>query len=129
MEPGAHPTRQSGYPPAHQQSRNAKRSADSVGRPSRKIEAKVYLAARQKGLCPLCRLDLIQGAEYEPDNVRGWVDWFEAKGKTLDVDHRVRRSEGGSDHPSNLRLVHADCHDLRHAGDGRRTDKKPVEVA
>lgn len=34
------PTRQSGHPPAQQQSRNAKRSADSVGRPSRKIEAK-----------------------------------------------------------------------------------------
>ncbi|MEW1722557.1 group II intron reverse transcriptase/maturase [Streptomyces sp. NPDC093109] len=97
--------------------------------PPRMTASKVYLAARQKGLCPLCWLDLIQGAEYEPDNVRGWVDWFEAKGETLDVDHLVRRSEGGSDHPSNLRLVHADCHDLRHAGDGRRPGKKPVEAA
>ncbi|MET8560276.1 DUF6232 family protein, partial [Streptomyces flaveolus] len=32
-------TRQSGYRPARQQPRKAKRSTDSVGRPSRKIEA------------------------------------------------------------------------------------------
>lgn len=35
--------------------------------------ANVYLAARQKGLCPLCGQDLIDGAGYEPDSVREWV--------------------------------------------------------
>jgi len=34
VESGAHPTRQPGYWPARRQPRNAKRSADSVGRPS-----------------------------------------------------------------------------------------------
>lgn len=39
-EPGAHPTRQSGYQPAHRLAQNTERSADSVGGPSRKIEAR-----------------------------------------------------------------------------------------
>ncbi|GLV78122.1 hypothetical protein Shyhy02_61220 [Streptomyces hygroscopicus subsp. hygroscopicus] len=42
VEPGAHPTRHSGHQPARDQSRNTKRAADSVGSPSRKIEAAVY---------------------------------------------------------------------------------------
>jgi hypothetical protein len=40
VEPGAHPTRYSGPRPACDPSQKAKRSADSVGGPSRKIEAK-----------------------------------------------------------------------------------------
>ncbi len=39
-EPGAHPTRQSGHQPAHRLAQNTERSADSVGGPSRKIEAR-----------------------------------------------------------------------------------------
>ncbi|MGH3313151.1 MAG: hypothetical protein ACRDP3_21625, partial [Streptomyces sp.] len=39
VEPGAHPTRQSGLRPAHHQHGTQQRSADTVGRPSRKIEA------------------------------------------------------------------------------------------
>lgn len=81
---------------------------------------KVALAARQHGLCPLCRKDLIAGAEYEPDNVRDWVDWFEAMRHRLHEDHLVYRRHGGSDDPKNLRLVHAEYHRLHHAGDGRR---------
>lgn len=40
VEPGAHPTRQPGYRPAHHQLHNAKESTDSVGGSSRKIEAR-----------------------------------------------------------------------------------------
>ncbi|WP_345571160.1 hypothetical protein, partial [Streptomyces plumbiresistens] len=42
VESGAHPTRQPGRRPAHHQLRKAKGSTDSVGGPSRKIEAKDY---------------------------------------------------------------------------------------
>ncbi|WP_230196743.1 transposase [Streptomyces coriariae] len=44
VELRAHPTRQSGHRPARQQPPNAKRSADYVGRPSRKIEASLLLS-------------------------------------------------------------------------------------
>ncbi|MEV7960300.1 group II intron reverse transcriptase/maturase [Streptomyces sp. NPDC088141] len=88
--------------------------------------AKVALAARQHGLCPLCRKDLIAGAEYEPDNVRDWVDWFEAMRHRLHEDHLVYRRHGGSDDPKNMRLVHAECHRLHHAGDGRRFPKNTI---
>ncbi|WP_435108496.1 group II intron reverse transcriptase [Nocardiopsis synnemataformans] len=86
--------------------------------------SKTALAARQSGLCPLCRTDLIIGAEYEPDNVRDWVKWFEAMRHRLHEDHLVYRRHGGSDDPKNMRLVHAECHRLHHAGDGRRFPKK-----
>ncbi|WP_079038289.1 group II intron reverse transcriptase/maturase [Streptomyces sp. NBRC 110028] len=82
---------------------------------------KVSLAARQKGVCPLCRMPLIEGAEYEPDNVRDWVEWFEAMRHRLHEDHLVYRRHGGSDERRNLRLVHAECHRLHHAGDGKRS--------
>lgn len=98
----------------------------SKRKPPRMTTSKVYLAARQKGLCPLCRTDLIHGAEYEPDNVREWVEWFEAKWSRLHEHHLVYRSHGGSDDRNNLRLVHAECHRLHHAGDGARDFQQPT---
>ncbi|MFJ5817392.1 group II intron reverse transcriptase/maturase [Streptomyces sp. NPDC093108] len=97
----------------------------SKRKPPRMTLSKVYLANRQKGLCPICRTGLIQGAEYEPDNVREWVQWFEAMRSRLHEDHLVYRQHGGSDDRNNLRLVHAECHRLHHAGDRIRDLKQP----
>lgn len=80
----------------------------------------VYLAARQKGVCAWCGLDLISGAGYEPDNVRDWVKWFESSARTLNVHHVVYRRDGGSDSVKNLVLIHAECHRQHHANDHRR---------
>jgi RNA-directed DNA polymerase len=84
----------------------------------------VPLAVRQKGLCPLCGLDLIEGAGYEPDNVRDWVRWFDANARTLNRHHVVYRSQGGSDDRSNLILIHTECHRQLHAGDDRSSRTK-----
>ncbi|MER6424651.1 group II intron reverse transcriptase/maturase [Streptomyces sp. NPDC001137] len=81
----------------------------------------LMLAARQRGTCPLCREALIEGAEYEPDNVREWIAWFSASRKLLNKHHLVYRRDGGTDARANLRLVHADCHRQHHANDGNRT--------
>ncbi|WP_328911761.1 MULTISPECIES: group II intron reverse transcriptase/maturase [unclassified Streptomyces] len=80
----------------------------------------VTLAARQKGICPLCKQALISGAEYEPDSPREWAAWFSASMKMLHKHHFVYRRHGGSDEKTNLRLVHAECHRQHHAGDNRR---------
>ncbi|MEV7394797.1 group II intron maturase-specific domain-containing protein [Streptomyces sp. NPDC091215] len=80
----------------------------------------LLLAARQRGVCPLCREALIEGAEYEPDNVREWIAWFSASRKLLNKHHLVYRRDGGTDARANLRLVHADCHRQHHANDGDR---------
>ncbi|MFI5775252.1 HNH endonuclease [Streptomyces sp. NPDC051658] len=69
------------------------------------------LAARQKGLCPLCGQALIVGAEYEPDSPREWIDWFDAMKKRLHKHHFTYRRDGGSDEVKNLRLVHSECTD------------------
>lgn len=86
----------------------------------------VPLAARQKGLCPLCGLDLIDGAGYEPDNVHEWARWFDAKARTLNRHHVVYRSRGGSDDRSNLILIHTECHRQLHAGDSRPGPMKNI---
>ncbi|CAM5719008.1 group II intron reverse transcriptase/maturase [Streptomyces hirsutus] len=80
----------------------------------------ITLAARQKGLCSLCKQALISEAEYEPDSPREWAAWFSAVSKTLNKHHFVYRRHGGSDEGTNLRLVHASCHRQHHAGDHRR---------
>ncbi|MFM9587153.1 group II intron reverse transcriptase/maturase [Streptomyces caniscabiei] len=88
----------------------------------------LVLAARQKGLCPLCREALIEGAEYEPDNLREWINWFAASKKMLSKHHFVYRSCGGTDERTNLRLVHTDCHRSYHANDGNRdVSYRPVK--
>ncbi|WP_435279973.1 group II intron reverse transcriptase/maturase [Streptomyces sp. 1222.5] len=81
----------------------------------------LYLAFRQKGVCPLCGQALIAGAEYEPDSPREWIDWFAASKKMLHKHHFVYRRDGGTDERNNLRLVHSDCHRQHHAGDGSRS--------
>jgi RNA-directed DNA polymerase len=83
-------------------------------------QASLYLAWKQKGICPLCFQALIGEAEYEPDNPREWIEWFAATKRTLNKHHFVYRRDGGSDHKSNLRLVHAECHRQHHAKDGTR---------
>ncbi|MFH8380515.1 group II intron reverse transcriptase/maturase [Kitasatospora sp. NPDC018058] len=83
----------------------------------------VSLAARQKGVCPLCKQALISGAEYEPDSPREWAEWFSAVAKTLHKHHFVYRRDGGSDERTNLRLVHADCHRQHHSGDHRKAQQ------
>lgn len=42
------------------------------------VESKriLLLAARQKGLCPRCGQDLVEGAGYDPDDVNDWARWF-----------------------------------------------------
>lgn len=80
--------------------------------------ANVSLAAKQKGLCPLCGLDLIAGAGYEPDSVREWANWFVANMRTIHRHHLVYRSQGGQDGNANLMLIHAECHRQHHAKDG-----------
>ncbi|MFI0454608.1 group II intron reverse transcriptase/maturase [Actinomadura sp. 6N118] len=82
------------------------------------------LAMRQKGLCPLCNGTLITGAEYEPDNPRAWIEWFEATGRRLHKHHLRYRREGGGNGKNNLRLVHADCHRQHHEADDKRTGRK-----
>lgn len=78
------------------------------------------LAAKQKGLCPRCGLDLVEGAGYDPDDVRGWAEWFTAKLRLIHTHHITYRSKGGSDHPSNLVVLHTECHRQHHAGDHRQ---------
>ncbi|WP_309114691.1 group II intron reverse transcriptase/maturase [Saccharothrix sp.] len=73
------------------------------------------LAAKQKGLCPLCGLDLIAGAGYEPQSVREWAAWFWANSRTINRHHLVFKSQGGSDDRANLMLIHSECHRQYHA--------------
>ncbi|MFI2262703.1 group II intron reverse transcriptase/maturase [Streptomyces tubercidicus] len=84
----------------------------------------LYLAFRQQGLCPLCGGALITGAEYEPDNPREWIEWFEAVARRLHRHHFAYRRNGGGDDRNNLRLVHADCHRQHHETDDKRTGRK-----
>jgi RNA-directed DNA polymerase len=71
------------------------------------------LAVRQKGRCTRCGLDLVEGAEFEPDNVHDWVSWFDAVRRTLNVHHIVH----GND-LKNLELLHSQCHQQHHAREG-----------
>lgn len=84
----------------------------------------VNLAARQKGLCPLCGLDLIEGAGYEPDSVREWAEWFVANARTINRHHLTYRRQGGSDDRSNLMLIHAECHRQHHAADHQQGPRR-----
>ncbi|MFE1937049.1 group II intron reverse transcriptase/maturase [Streptomyces sp. NPDC059474] len=78
------------------------------------------LAYRQKGLCTRCGQDLIEGAGFDPDDVRDWARWFTASYRGIHVHHLVYRSRGGSGHLSNLEVIHAQCHRQLHAGDRRK---------
>ncbi|QZL06852.1 group II intron reverse transcriptase/maturase [Streptomyces sp. BHT-5-2] len=78
------------------------------------------LAARQKGLCTRCGQDLIEGAGYDPDDVNDWARWFTAKYRAIHVHHLTYHSKGGTDDPSNLVVIHTQCHRQLHAGDRKR---------
>jgi RNA-directed DNA polymerase len=64
--------------------------------------AECRLAIRQKGLCPRCGETLFNGEE-------------------LHTHHVVPKKDGGSDTPSNLRLLHYYCHQQVHARRGRHS--------
>lgn len=83
------------------------------------VESKriLTLAARQKGLCTRCGLDLIEGAGYDPDDVNDWARWFTASYRGINVHHLEYRSRGGSDDLGNLEVIHTLCHRQLHAGD------------
>lgn len=72
-------------------------------------KATLYLAWRQKGICPICDQILIVGAEYEPDNPREWINWFATLKKSLRKQYFVHQQSGGPDGKSGSRLVHATC--------------------
>ncbi|RSO03339.1 group II intron reverse transcriptase/maturase [Streptomyces sp. WAC 06783] len=86
------------------------------------VESKwiLTLAARQKGLCPRCGQDLIEGAGFDPDDVNDWAKWFMAQYRGIQVHHLTYRSRGGSDDPGNLEVIHAQCHRQLHAGDRKK---------
>ncbi|MEU0519879.1 group II intron reverse transcriptase/maturase [Streptosporangium sp. NPDC006007] len=87
-------------------------------------KSSLSLAFRQQGLCPLCNGALIDGAEYEPDNPRKWIEWFAAVTKVLHKHHFVYRRDGGGDERKNLQLIHADCHRQHHEADDKKTGRK-----
>ncbi|WJV44076.1 group II intron reverse transcriptase/maturase [Streptomyces flavofungini] len=97
--------------------------------PSTERRLVLTLAARQRGLCAGCGLDLIEGAEYQPDDVHDWVNWFSASSRALNVHHVVYRRAGGSDEMKNLELRHTACHQQHHAGDHRRELCQPSRPA
>ncbi|MEW1616623.1 MULTISPECIES: HNH endonuclease signature motif containing protein [unclassified Streptomyces] len=73
------------------------------------------LAVRQRGRCARCGLDLVEGAECEPDNIHDWVSWFDSVRRTLNVHHVVHRQHGGGNELKNLILLHSQCHQQHHA--------------
>ncbi|WP_179200222.1 group II intron reverse transcriptase/maturase [Streptomyces sp. NRRL B-24085] len=78
------------------------------------------LAARQKGLCPGCGLDLIEGAGYDPDDVNDWAKWFTANLRGIHIHHKTYRRDGGTDETTNLEVRHTLCHQQLHADDHRK---------
>ena len=58
-----------------------------------------WLARRQKGICPVCRMSLHNGEE-------------------LHVHHVTPKSKGGSDKRENLQLTHLYCHQQIHRREG-----------
>ncbi|MEV3872447.1 reverse transcriptase domain-containing protein [Streptomyces sp. NPDC049906] len=90
------------------------------------------LAWRQKGVCPMCGEALITGAEFEPDNPREWIEWFDAMKRRLHRHHLIYQRDGGSNARSNLCLVHSECHSQHHTNDGKRNSQNvqlPASVA
>ncbi|MEU8757975.1 group II intron reverse transcriptase/maturase [Streptomyces sp. NPDC048659] len=73
------------------------------------------LAVRQRGRCARCGLDLVEGAEFEPDDIHDWVSWFDSVRRTLNVHHVVHRQHGGGNELKNLILLHSQCHQQHHA--------------
>jgi len=55
---------------------------------------KAYLLAREQGKCQLCKKSVL--------------------GTRTELHHIIRRSEGGTDKPDNLALLHTECHERLH---------------
>lgn len=83
------------------------------------------LAAKQKGLCPLCGLDLIAGAGYEPESVREWAAWFVARSRTIRRHPLVLKSNDGPDGPAKPMLIHSECQRQHHA---QSSSEGPKEI-
>jgi RNA-directed DNA polymerase len=71
-----------------------------IGRESYQKQ-RLMLLQRQEYRCALCRIQCIPG-------------------EAMETDHIALKSQGGSDDPSNQRLVHPWCHRQRHHKDGRQ---------
>ena len=78
--------------------------ASRLGRHPELPKSKATLLKRQRGRCAWCGL------------------LFVTMDETLEIDHVVPRSHGGSDTYSNLQLLHGHCHDQKTAGDASRAD-------
>lgn len=69
-------------------------------------DVQAVLALRQKGVCPICREPLENGAA---------MDIFRTAGEETHTHHKQPRSKGGSDRWENLEVVHLYCHGQIHA--------------
>ena len=67
-----------------------------------------WVWSKQEGKCPFCHLPVTKQS--------GW-----------DVHHRIRRVDGGSDHWTNLEIVHPTCHMQHHAVRPRGTARVKSE--
>lgn len=85
----------------------------------------LWLAAKQKGLCPLCGLDLIAGAGYEPESVREWAAWFMANARTISKYHLVQGSRVGPSGKAHPMLVHWECQQQHRA---KAASQGPQEI-
>jgi RNA-directed DNA polymerase len=86
------------------------------------------LAARQKGLCPLCQQALIPGAEYEPQSPREWINWFATSKRQLHKSYLAHHRDSAIDGRERLRLVHAECRRVeRVLDDTRPTRQQPAK--
>lgn len=84
--------------------RRRKRIPETVDRTSQS------LAARQKGICPLCAQPLIPDTQRQPDHPDEWTTWFTATTKPLHKHRFDNHQPGGPNTRTNLRLTHAECH-------------------
>lgn len=76
--------------------------ASRMGRHPELSPGRAYLLKRQKGRCAMCGL------------------LFTNMQEVVENDHRVPRSQMGSDALPNRQLLHGHCHDQKTATDGRR---------
>jgi 5-methylcytosine-specific restriction endonuclease McrA len=133
------------YRPARWQNRKKKDLPPSV---QRRIDRHIWLIERLQSICPVTNINLetaqfdiqkinnpaIQGEEYQQgnlwrSNVRAYLFVREnsicqycgkkiKQGERVEIHHIVQRSNGGTDKPDNLALLHDKCHaELHEKGD------------
>lgn len=71
-------------------------SGSRMGRHPEVGQRLAYLLKVQSGMCTHCHLSF----------------WY---GNVMEVDHRIPRSQGGTDAYFNLQLLHRHCHDTKTA--------------